>query len=110
MDIREEKKGHVTILSLSGRLDSSNSTELDAYLNDMFDRGEKIILMNCGGILYISSSGLRSFLMGLKKTKAVQGQFYLCNLTPQVQEVFEISGFPMLFKIFSSEREALDRM
>lgn len=38
MDIIEEQKGHITVLSLSGRLDSLTSADLDKSLSEVINR------------------------------------------------------------------------
>jgi len=110
MDIIEEQKGHITILSLSGRLDSLTSADLDKSLSEVINRGEHAILVNCEKLRYISSSGLRSFLMALKQLQAAQGKICLCGLNAQIQEVFDISGFNTLFIIYRTAGEALSQM
>jgi anti-sigma B factor antagonist len=110
MDIFEEQKGHITVLSLSGRLDSITSADLDKSLSEVINRGERIILVNCDKLRYISSSGLRSFLMALKQLQATQGKICLCGLNAQIQEVFDISGFNSLFTIYRSTGDALSQM
>jgi len=49
---------------------------------------------------YISSSGLRVFLVIQKKMVALKGQFKLCNLQPGIKEIFDISGFSSIFSVF----------
>jgi anti-anti-sigma factor len=110
MDIFEDQKGHVTIISLSGRLDSITSADLDKSLNEVINRGEITILVNCEKLRYISSSGLRSFLMALKQMQTKQGKLCLCGLNAQIQEVFDISGFTGLFVIYQTPGEALSKM
>ena len=108
MDIQEERKGQVVIVKVSGRLDSNNSSELERKISDLVDKNEKVILVDCQQLSYVSSSGLRVFLMGLKKMNAVQGKFWICSLQDMVQEVFDISGFTGIFSIFGSQSEALN--
>jgi len=110
MEIFEDQKGHVVVLSLSGRLDSLTSAELDKSLNEVINRGEHAVLVNCEQLRYISSSGLRSFLMALKQMQTVQGKLCLCGLNAQIHEVFDISGFTGLFVIYRTLGEALSQM
>ena len=110
MDIREERKGTVLMLSVAGRLDSTNSSELDGVIAEQIDRGEKTILVNCEQLAYVSSSGLRVLLMGLKKMQTVQGTFALCSLQAAIREIFDISGFTGIFPIYGSASEALNGM
>ena len=108
MDIQEERKGQVVIVKISGRLDSNNSSELERKISDLVDKKEKVILVDCQQLSYVSSSGLRVFLMGLKKMNAVQGKFIICSLQDMVKDVFDISGFTGIFSIYGSQNEALN--
>jgi anti-anti-sigma factor len=51
---------------------------------------------------------LRVFLVAQKKAKAINGKLYLCEMQPAIQEIFRISGFSNLFRIFDTQEEALD--
>jgi len=105
---KKEKIGNFTILKIKGRIDTIRSSGLEAEVNQLFDSGENNLIFNCSGMDYISSSGLRVFLIAQKKAKAVNGKLYLCNMQPAIQEIFRISGFSNLFKIFATQEEALE--
>ena len=107
MDIREEKKGEVVILSINGRLDSTNYLEFEKKLTRIIEKNEKNILVDCRQLGYVSSSGLRIFLMGLKKMNSVQGKFLICALQDSIKEIFSISGFTSIFSIYDTQEEAL---
>ena len=65
------------------------------------------IVVNCSGLNYISSAGLRSILALAKKLKGNEGKILLAGVSGPVEEVFKISGFSSMFKIFDSEESAL---
>jgi anti-anti-sigma factor len=106
MGVKESKKGSFLVLDLSGRLDTSNYGELEKNLLEVIERGEKNIVINCSELHYISSSGLRVFLMALKKITGAGGRFHLCSLQDNIREIFEIAGFNTIFSIFGSVDEA----
>lgn len=106
MEVKDSKSGNFLVLDLAGRLDTSNYGELEKKLIDVIENGEKNIVINCSGLNYISSSGLRVFLMALKKITNAGGQFHLCSLQENIMEIFEIAGFTSIFKIFSTRDEA----
>lgn len=107
MNIKKEKIDNFSILKIKGRIDTIHSSALEKEVTQLFDSGEKDLIFNCGGMNYISSSGLRVFLVAQKKAKATNGKLYLCNMQPAIQEIFRISGFSNLFKIFDTQEEAL---
>lgn len=107
MNIKKDKIGNFSILKIKGRIDTIHSGDLEKEVNQLFNDGENHLIFNCDGINYISSSGLRVFLVAQKKAKAVNGKLHLCNMQPAIQEIFRISGFSNLFKIFETQEEAL---
>ncbi len=108
MEIREDKKGTVHVISIKGRLDTTTYGMLEKRLSDLYETGEKQILVNCHHMDYVSSSGLRVLLIGLKRAKIDEGRFAICCLRENIREIFEISGFSSIFDIYATEEEALN--
>ena len=84
------------IFKLFGRIDSSNVSDIESYINKAinnlsFDR----VYFDMLELDYISSAGLRLFL---KFTKAHPGTSYI-NLKPEVYEIFEITGFSKILDV-----------
>jgi anti-sigma B factor antagonist len=109
MNITTEKIDDFSVLKIDGRIDTLNSSVFEAKLNQLLSSGSKDFIFNCSGLSYISSSGLRVFLVAQKKTILLQSRLHLCNLQPAIREIFLISGFSSIFKIFDSLEEALKR-
>ena len=108
MNIKNEKAGNFIVLKIKGRIDTVNSSALEREVNQLFESGEKNLIFNCSEMDYISSSGLRVFLVAQKKAISINGKLYLSNMQPAIQEIFRISGFSNLFKIFGSQEEVLE--
>jgi anti-anti-sigma factor len=93
MDIIESQLNSATVLALSGRLDGLASPSLEQKVDALLATGVKNVVLDCSGLAYVSSAGLRSFLTSAKKLKAAGGKASFAALTPAVHEVFELSGF-----------------
>lgn len=98
MQIKLEAKDK-TIITVEGRLDSSNSGELEKVLLECRSAGKNDLVIDFSGLDYISSAGLRVLLMAAKSAKAAGGQVVLAALNANVRQVFDISGFTSLFPI-----------
>ncbi|MBN1290614.1 MAG: STAS domain-containing protein [Candidatus Latescibacteria bacterium] len=109
MLIDEERKGQIVILKIHGRLDSTNSTELDAAIANLVNQNEKAILLDCQQLDYVSSAGLRVFLKALKSMSTSKGKLLLCCLKEPIREIFDISGFSGIFSIYETQEKALSR-
>ena len=107
MELKFKKEGKATVLELSGRLDTSNYESFSEELFMKLEEGEKYIVMDMEGLEYISSSGLRVFLAALKKMRAENGDIALCCMNDKINEVFNISGFSSLFKVYVSLNDAV---
>lgn len=107
MEVTNSKKDNFLVIGVIGRLDTSNYAELEAELLGFIESGEKHIVLDCSGLSYVSSSGLRVMLMALKKTTALNGNFHLCCLHDNIMEIFEIAGFTSIFKIFTNLDDAV---
>lgn len=107
MNITLSKVGEINVVQIEGRLDTTNYGELEHHLSTLTDNNELMVLLDLEKLEYISSSGLRILLMFLKKIKAADGRFMLCGLSPDIREIFEISGFINIFEIFENQDAAL---
>jgi anti-anti-sigma factor len=107
MEIHTRKDKNVIIVSVKGRVDAVTAPEFEKNLSDLISKGEITFLLNFGDLEYISSAGLRSILSTAKKLKEQKGKIVLTGLRGSVGEVFKISGFDSIFKIFDSEENAL---
>jgi anti-anti-sigma factor len=107
MEIIEAVEGGVSILSLKGRLDATTSAAAEAQMLACVDRGAKNLVIDLEDLDYISSAGLRVFLVVSKRLSSEKGSIALCSLQSQVREIFDIAGFTGLFAIASDRASAV---
>jgi len=93
------------LLGLKGRIDALTSAEIEKEFNDLILAGERTIVADFTNVSYISSAGLRIFLLSQKNLKKIGGELILFNISESVREVFKVSGFQQLFRIISNESE-----
>lgn len=99
MDIQITNDGATVTVALNGRLDTLQATECDARLAPVRENADKNIVMECKGLEYISSSGLRIFLGLQKNVKAKGGTLVLRNVNDEICNIFTITGFHKIFVI-----------
>jgi anti-anti-sigma factor len=107
MDIYEERKDGLLVLGLEGRLDATNSKMLEDKVLAVIDEGEKQLVIDLSQLDYVSSAGLRVFLLASKRLHPAGGKLVLCSLQDPVKEVFEIVGFFSILSILDSRDEAV---
>ncbi len=107
MEIAAHKEKNVSVVSARGRLDNVTASQFENHLFNFISRGENIFIINFAHLEYISSAGIRSILAIAKKLKEKKGEMIFAGLQDPVKEIFKISGFNSIFRIFSTEEEAL---
>jgi anti-sigma B factor antagonist len=108
MTITEQVQGDVVLVSLQGRLDGNTSASLESAFAKLVEQGNGKFVFNLQGLDYVSSAGLRSLLSAAKMVKVIQGKLALARMNEQVKEVFDMSGFSSIFKLYETEDEAVN--
>lgn len=99
MDVTIEKEGTRTFVKFAGRVDTTNADQFQKDLAPLMDDQTPDFDIDCSGMDYTSSQGLRIFLMLQKSVSSKGGSMVLRNMNPQVREVFEITGFANIIRI-----------
>ncbi len=94
-------------VTAKGRIDALSASEIQKVFQQLILEGERVLLADLSGVHYISSAGLRIFITTQKELKKVGGEMLLARLTPQVFDVFKVSGVDQLFRIVSGSDSAL---
>src|SRR3954447_13281486 len=105
-----EDIGEVTVVNFIDRkiLDEQNIQKIGEDLFSLVDElGRRKILLNFGNVEYLSSAALGKLITLNNKVKKAGGKLVLCNIDPQIYEVFEITRLNKLFNIQKEEQAAL---
>ena len=108
MDIKEERRDDVFIVAPVGRVDSNTSSAFETVV--LGHAREARLLVDLSGVEYISSAGLRVFLMLARKVKEAGGRLVLCGMGASVRQVFDLAGFTALFAVEPSVDLSLLRL
>lgn len=107
MKIEKGTQNDTLILTLSGKLDSHTSPDLEEYIKQIDDFGKSNTVLDMTELDYISSAGLRLILNNSKLLKQHGKKFILCGMQDHIREIFEISGFDTFLDISKSLEKAL---
>lgn len=107
--VREELKGDILILRMSGRLDAVSSPTAERKVFDYINNGHHKLLFDFAGIDYLSSAGIRMLLSVTKKLKTMSGKLILFSVTSNVMDVLKMSGFDHILEIVQTEEDGLRR-
>ena len=98
MNISEQLENDKVIVSVSGEIDGSNVNELEDALKESSAKADTLII-DLKELTYVSSAGLRVFLILRKLTAAAGNKMILKNVTEDVMEIFTVTGFVNLLDI-----------
>lgn len=107
MEISQTTQHGVTVVAVSGRLDASNAGELEQQLLGLVAAGTDRLVIDCAGLEYISSAGLRVFLMVAKRLGASKGKLALAAVRTQIRDVLDIAGFSSILAIHTTRDQAV---
>jgi anti-sigma B factor antagonist len=107
MNIERRELKHVSVVKISGRVDSATAPEVEAALRDLIDADRHQMVLDLQEVEYMSSAGLRVLVTMLKAAKKSGGDLKLAQLAPRVQEVLDLSGLTPIFNIYGDVLEAV---
>jgi len=110
MIVTNTRFADVVVLALKGRLDQTTADDVRTELAPHLQRcaeGQDYLVLDLAGVDYVSSAGLRVFMLAAKQAKAQKGNLVLVSVQPLVQEILEISKFTLILRTLPALRDAL---
>jgi len=107
MDISREAYKRVTVITVTGRVDSSTADQFEAAVNDELKSGQRNLIFDLNEVDFLSSAGLRILVMSRKEAQKGGGVVRLAQPSDRVKETLEIAGLDVLFESFPSREEAI---
>ncbi len=105
MEIETLKSGTVTIVVLSGEVDTTTVADLHVVFDDLVARGEQNYVIDLERVTFMDSSGLAALAKLYKRIRIGHGDVRLCRLQPDMRRIIELTRFDRVFDIFE-ERDA----
>jgi len=107
MEISIAQKGKVTVVTLNGAIDAADVNTVRDVLSAQVKGGQSRLVADVGGVVYVSSAGLRTLVQILKDTTRKGGDFRLANASARVVKALDITGLTSLFKVFPDVNAAV---
>jgi anti-anti-sigma factor len=98
------------VLRVSGRLDQDTCEAFRVQLMKRVEEAAReggTVVLDLSDLEYVSSAGLRCFMLASREAKVQQARISVASLQPMVEEIFEISHFNLVFQVFPTVRDAL---
>lgn len=107
MKVTIEREGETLVAMAEDRVDGTNASEFQQALEAAINESDRIVILDCEQLTYISSAGLRVVLLTARALQRQNSKFAVCSLSEQIREVFEISGFDKIIPVHASRADAL---
>jgi anti-anti-sigma factor len=113
MELSSRRFADVVVAEPAGRIDYANAEAFKSLLwpalsQNRAERGA--FVLDLSRVNYISSVGLRVLMLAAKEMNAEERKIAIAAPRPVVREILEISRFNMILTIFTSVREALEKL
>ena len=102
METNIRHDGQLSVVELTGSINSGNAHEFEDALSGE-PSSEEGVIIDAGGLEYISSAGLRVLLAAKKRCKGKI--FRVVNVNDEVMNVFDVTGFSEIMDISRAVRQ-----
>jgi stage II sporulation protein AA (anti-sigma F factor antagonist) len=111
LQVELEHYRNVLIVRLIGELDHHNADGVRKQMEDAILRGSSDhVILSLKELVFMDSSGLGVILGRYKQVKAKGGKMAVCDVSPSVYRLFELSGLFKILAIYDNERSALSSL
>ena len=97
MTITKTLDGDTLTVAVEGWIDTLTAPQFHEAIQDL--KGAKNVVLDFGGVEYVSSAGLRETVALYRVVNAQGGAFSLRKVSPAVMDVFTLTGFNKKFEI-----------
>jgi serine/threonine-protein kinase RsbW len=111
--VRVETLERTTLVIPEGRLDFGAAARFQQHLEQALTgvgAAPAALIIDCAALEYVSSAGLRIFLLAARASQRAGIAFALAALQPAVREVFELSGFSRMMPVHADRDAALAQL
>jgi len=105
--VRSERQDDCLVFIPGGRLDAFGAKSFQVCLDEQISEDVMCAVVDMGAVHYLSSAGIRTFVLYYKKFKERGGALFLADLQPYCREVLDVAGMIDQFVVYDSQIEAV---
>ncbi len=109
MEINIKTARQVSIVEIVGELDAKTAPQVEEHVLPLVQPGGRI-LVDMGKVSYMSSSGLRIFLLLNRKVSTSDARLALIGLTENITDTMEMTGFLAHFATYRTLQSGLEAL
>ncbi len=107
MQITITQHDTISVLAITGSVDSLSADELTQCFTEAISQGNVRLVADFSLVIYTSSAGLRALLGTVKNCRLAGGDLRMAAVQPQVKRVLDIAGFTSILNIFPDVHHAV---
>ncbi len=108
MNIEVKDYNGVKVIAPSGEIDMYSSPALRKELMSLVNKKVPVLFVDFKGVSYIDSSGIATFVEGLKGMMSYGGKLKFHGIPQKIMEIFSFSKLDKVFEIYGSIEDALN--
>jgi stage II sporulation protein AA (anti-sigma F factor antagonist) len=110
LDVTTSQIANITIVRPAGRIDSATAKLFEENLLTTIQSRPVKLIIDLSAVDYVSSAGLRVFLVAAKTAKEYGRALAVCSVEPDVRELFDVTGFSSLLGLYATLDDACRAM
>ena len=107
MNIETRELKHVSVVKITGRVDSATAPDAEKALQDLLAADRNQLVVDLHDTEYMSSAGLRVLVTTLKAARKSGGDLKLAQLSGRVKDVLDLAGLTPVFNVYGDVIEAV---
>lgn len=107
--LKTEKINNVTVVKFSDvdRFNALIVEPVKEQLKSFFNKPDTRMALSLENIKFVDSSGFGVFLSIMKTANSNNGQFKICDIRPEVMELFKLLQLHNVFDLYEKQEECL---
>ena len=107
MEIEQQSYKRVDVVTVKGRVDGSNWSELDGAFRGLQSEDRYNLVVDLEGVEYMSSAGLRALVAALRECKNHGGDLRISSPSKRMADVLSLAGLDTVFSIYDDSTSAI---
>lgn len=104
----EGPRGPYTVLRVGGEVDLYTAPRLGAALRSLAGAGKHRVVVDCGGVEFLDSTGLRVLMECWLKFQGFGGVLKVACAANSVRKTFALTGLDRVIPVYPSVEQALN--
>ena len=103
LEVAQETRGQKwTVVHLMGRLDANSADGFKTKMKELIGQGSKHFVLDFEKLKMLSSTGLNALLHLFRELEKQGGELRIAGIQAYVKEIFDLTGYSKLFKLFDT--------